>query len=376
LHRLYKNRLLILRQISTLHDARIPHALASDSSEASFDLLISNSRVLRKVGNPLNKTKDDELLPTAKGEPTCNIESAFNFFIQKTNRNPDAPVLNERILTFRQLGTGATINISDKDMVERHITKETLKSFVAVDRELLIQVSVTGSKDYLFIASSIQDFNTIRFLLKLVRGDVMPENLLKSYPRRVLFIGMLDKLVNKRWSSRFIMIIPHRLYSFANDAGVEHPRNVVPLRDAKVLFTERDGVHCFQIDHPSMPSPFIFRVPNPPQSSDRSLLSLQNAEVSWALQQAVKFTKSSPLFASPAPAASSGVVKHKTESEDTLPLDQVLLFSVKVSADLCNAFLGAHLICLHNTEIRRRSRRGAAGTGLCRRVHDADEAEL
>ncbi len=296
-----------------------------------FDLLISNARVLRRVGNPLNKTKDDELLPTAKGEPACSVEMTYNFLIQKTNRNKQALVLNERIFSFRQQETGPSIRISDKDLVERHITRENLKSFGSIDDELLIQVATTGSKDYPFVASSIEEYNTMKFLLKLVRGDVEPGNLLNSYPRRVLFIGMLDKLVNRRWSTRFMMIIPHRLYSFAIDAGVELPRNVVPLRGANISYTEREGVHCMQIDHPSMSSPFILRVPDPPQASDRSLLNLHSSEVSWALQQAAKFTKSSPLFDSEKSASSKVSIKDKTASEVTLPLEQVLFFCVKVS---------------------------------------------
>ncbi len=343
-----------------------------------FDLLISNARVLRKVGNPLNKTKDDELLPTAKGEPACNIDMAFTFFIQKTNRNKEAPVLNERIFSFKQQEQGPLIDISDKDLVERHITRENLKSFGAIDDELLIQVTTAGSKDYPFVASSIQEYNTMKFLLKLVRGDVEPGNLLKSYPRRVLYIGMLDKLVNRRWSSRFMMIIPHRLYSFANDTGVERPRNVVPLRGAKIVQTEREGVHCMQIDHPSMASSFIFRVPDPP--SDRSLLSLHCSEVSWALQQAAKFTKSSPLFDGEKLFSSKISVKVKSASEAALPLDQVLMFCVKVSAvpvvSILFVFFDAAQGSHSWTEIRQRNWRGAARFGLCRRIHDAAEAAL
>jgi hypothetical protein len=299
--------------------------LASAGGDTGFDLLISNSRVLYKYGNPLNKTKtkEDELLPTATGDPVCSLEMTYHFVVRKTNRNKEAPVLNERILSFRKYAKGPMISISDKDHAERQISKENLKNVRVSEAELLVQVSTSGDKEYAFIASTTAEFNTIRFLLKLVQGEVEPGNLLETYPRRVLFMGMLEKLVNSRWSPRYIMIIPHRLYSFANAAGSEHhPRNIVPLRNASFRLESIQGSPGFIVEHVSMASPFIFRLPDE--------FILQSAEVSWAITQASRFTVASPLFeSSPLPALSSSS-NRKTEIEKSLPLDQFLTFSVKV----------------------------------------------
>lgn len=300
--------------------------LASSGGDTGFDLLISNSRVLLKHGNPLNKSKEDELLPTAFAEPLCSLEMTYHFVIQKTNRNKADPVLNERIFSFRQHAKGPMISISDKDRVERQISKENLKNFGVSEAELLVQVSTNGDKEYPFIASTAEEFNTIRFLLKLVKGEVEPGNLLDTYPRRVLFMGMLEKLVNSRWSPRYIMIIPHRLYSFANAAGVDVPRNIVPLRNATIRHENIQGSPGFCIEHASMTSPFIFRVPDK--------LMLQSAEVSWAIKQASRLTASSPLFDFSLLSTSSSSSNRKTEIEKSLHLDQFLTFSVKVRSAL------------------------------------------
>jgi hypothetical protein len=261
------------------------------------------------------------------GEPIgCNPEMLFNFAVQKTNRSKEAVVLNERIFSFRrcgQQGKGPEINIYDKDHVDRQITKENFKRVGFLDAELLIQVSTTGCKDYPFIASSVEEFNTIKFLLNLVRGEVEPGDLLETYPNQMLYYGAVEKLVNGRWSTRFIMIIPHRVFSFACDSGEDHPRNVVPLRNARISteIHQEEAKAFIKIDHSSLNSPFLFRSQN----------ARQEEEVKLALQQACSYTKSSPLFSRAAASGSSAPAsKMKTLTLDMF-LSLFLTFSVKVS---------------------------------------------
>ncbi len=307
---------LISYQISLIHESFFQLPNVSSAGQSVVNLLISNSQVLHKKSDG-----EDEPLPSSLGLALCSPEMSFNFLVQKTNRSKEAPVLNERIASFKnsQDGKGPFMKIFNKDSVDRHITAENFKGFRVVDAELLIQVSTTGCKDYPFIASSGQEFNTLKFLLKLIRGEVAPGNLLDSYPRTVLFYGTVLKLINGRWSERFIMIIPHRLYSFAN-FGVEVPRNVVPLRNATIQLTRHHDADCIQIDHASLAAPFIFKHPD----------SLMDAEVMWALKQAFRYTKSSPLFSSAAVAQPSSSTSKATA--EPLPLDQFLIFSVKVSS--------------------------------------------
>jgi hypothetical protein len=262
------------------------------------------------------------------GEPDerrCNPEMLFNFAVQKTNRSKEALVLNERIFSFRRSGQhakGPEINIYDKDNVDRQITKENFKRVGFLDAELLIQVSTTGCKDYPFVASSVEEFNTIKFLLNLVRGDVEPGDLLETYPSQMLYYGAVEKLVNGRWSTRFIMIIPHRVFSFACETGEDHPRNVIPLRNARISteIHQEEAKAFIKIDHSSLNSPFIFR------NQD----ARQEEEVKLALQRAFSHTKSSPLFSSAAVLGSSA----PTSKMKNLPLDRFLslflTFSVKV----------------------------------------------
>jgi hypothetical protein len=151
---------LISYQISLIHESIFQLPNVSSAGQPVVNLLISNSQVLHKKSDG-----EDEPLPSSLGLALCSPEMSFNFLVQKTNRSKEAPVLNERIASFKnsQDGKGPFMKIFNKDSVDRHITTENFKGFRAVDAELLIQVSTTGCKDYPFIASSGQEFNTLKF---------------------------------------------------------------------------------------------------------------------------------------------------------------------------------------------------------------------
>jgi len=325
-------------------------ARAEHPSEVVFELLISNSKVLHKVGNPANATKQDVALPP-RGV-MFHLGRIFTFAIQKTNL-ATPPTFSERIFVFTPPIEGAgslkaTIRIVNKDSVERQITIDSLKSFKSVVADLVIQVETVGDKAYSFVASSIQEFNTMIFILGVVQGTVQPGNLLSTYPREALFLGWLDKLVGSRFSPRYIVIVPHRIFSFASDVGVDYPRNVVTLRNSTIHYA--DGL--FQITHASMSSPFVFKVPNPPKTSDKLQLAFHSSQVRWALEQAARSSKSSPLFENTLQIRSS--VASGSGSDETLPLDEFLLFGVRVSVTVFDScVLGFHLLwtLIAHTEI-------------------------
>ena len=322
---------LISFQINSLN------AVFGGESDAVFEVLISNAKVLHKAGNPANPTQQDVLLPP-RGV-LFNVGRIFTFAVQKTNL-ATPPTLSERIFVFTPpiQGAGAlksTIRIINKDSVERQITIENLKSFQSVAASLVIQVETAGNKAYSFVASAKEEFNTMIFLLGVVRGSVQPGNLLSTYPREALFLGWLDKLVGLRWSPRYIVIVPHRIFSFANDVGVDFPRNVVSLRNATIRFAD-DAAQgeergSFEISHPSMSLPFIFRVPNSPKTSDKLQLRLHSAQVRWALELAIGYSKTSPLFENTMQICSSA---SGSGNEETLPLDSFLMFGVRVGVQI------------------------------------------